>query len=439
MKAMENRETVLSKVEGRRSAGQHQGAVMKQGWQTKTLGDVCSLLNRGISPAYLEEGGVCVLNQKCIRDHEVSYEPSRRHDPTAKKVAAERFIQFGDVLVNSTGTGTLGRVAQVRDEPEEATTVDSHVTIVRPKPGLFHLDFFGYMLVVIEDAIKEAGEGCGGQTELARSVLAERFSVSYPESLAEQQRIVGLLDEAFEGIATAKANAEKNLQNARALFESHLQSVFTQRGPGWVETTLEEVLTLQPQNGWSPPAANHATSGTPVLTLSSVTGFVFRPNKLKYTSAKTDPKARYWIQNGDLLITRSNTPELVGHVAIASGIEGSTIYPDLIMRMNPMPDRALTKFLYYQLRTPELRTEIMGRAQGANPTMKKISNGAVKTLPISVPPIATQQAIVAKLEALTEETQSLARLYERKLAALEALKKSLLHQAFTGKLQRLLD
>ena len=139
---------------------------MKKGWQTKKLGDVCSLLNRGISPEYLGKGGVCVLNQKCIRDHEVSYEPSRRHDSKAKKVAEERFIQLGDVLVNSTGTGTLGRVAQVRDKPEEATTVDSHVTIVRPKPGLFHLDFFGYMLAVIEDAIKEAGEGCGGQTNL---------------------------------------------------------------------------------------------------------------------------------------------------------------------------------------------------------------------------------------------------------------------------------
>ena len=104
------------------------------------------------------------------------------------------------------------------------------------------------------------------------------------------------------------------------------------------------------------------------------------------------------------------------------------------MRMNPMPDRALTEFLYYQLRTPVLRAEIMGRAQGANPTMKKISNGAVKTLPIAVPSIATQQAIVETLDALTEETQRLASLYERKLAAREALKKSLLHQAFAGAL-----
>ena len=61
--------------------------------------------------------------------------------------------------------------------------------------------------------------------------------------LAEQQRIVGLLDEAFEGLATAKAKAEKNLQNARALFESHLQSVFTQRGAGWKQKTLEEIAT----------------------------------------------------------------------------------------------------------------------------------------------------------------------------------------------------
>ena len=290
------------------------------------------------------------------------------------------------------------------------------------------------MLIVIEDAIKEAGEGCGGQTELARATLAEKFSVHYPEPLAEQKRIVGILDEAFDGIATAKANTEKNLQNARALFESHLESVFSRRGPGWVESTLESVLAVQPQNGWSPPAVNHSDSGTPVLTLSSVTGFTFRPDKTKFTSAPTNSQRHYWVKNGDLLITRSNTPELVGHVAIASGIAKPTIYPDLIMRMNPLPDRMMTEFLYYQLRSPLLRKEITGRAQGANPTMKKISNGAVRSLPIAVPSITTQRAIVKTLCSLTEETQRLEAIYREKLAALEALRKSLLHQAFSGQL-----
>ena len=190
------------------------GAPMKAGWTTGPLGELCSFLNRGIWPRYLDVGGICVLNQKCVREHRVSFDPSRRHDAATKKVANDRLLQAGDVLVNSTGTGTLGRVAQLRDDPPEPTTVDSHVTIVRPMPKKFRPEFFGYMMVVIEEAIKKAGEGCGGQTELARATLAEKFLLSYPESLGEQERIVCILDDAFERIATAKAHAEKNLQNA---------------------------------------------------------------------------------------------------------------------------------------------------------------------------------------------------------------------------------
>jgi type I restriction enzyme S subunit len=300
-----------------------------------------------------------------------------------------------------------------------------------PRTQITH-KFLYYYLSSIVDLLNSLGTGATFK-ELSGGKLKE-VHVPVPP-LSEQQQIVELLDDALDGLATAKVNAEKNLDYARAIFESHLQSVFTQRGPGWVETTLEKVLTVQPQNGWSPPAANHSAAGTPVLTLTSVTGFRFRPDKRKFTSAPTDPRRNYWIKNGDFLITRSNTPELVGHVAIASGIAEPTIYPDLIMRMNPAPDRMMTEFLYYQMRSPALRKEIMGRAQGANPTMKKISNGAVKTLPISVPSISTQKAIVKTLDALTEDTQRLAHVYEQKLAALEKLKKSLLHEAFTGQLR----
>ena len=80
----------------------------------------------------------------------------------------------------------------------------------------------------------------GDIRQLSTAKLHRQIPLPFPP-LPEQQRIVGILDEAFEGIATAKANAEKNLQNARALFESHLQSVFTQRGKGWVERQLGEV------------------------------------------------------------------------------------------------------------------------------------------------------------------------------------------------------
>ncbi len=253
--------------------------------------------------------------------------------------------------------------------------------------------------------------------------------------LPEQQRIVGILDEAFEGIATAKANAEKNLKNARALFESYLQSVFMKRGEGWVDKKLEKVLCR--------PTANVGQGNSESPRNSKASSDAFFGHRIPLQAgeinasllrASTDSRRNYWVRNGDFLITRSNTPELVGHVAIASKISGPTIYPDLIMRMNPVPDRMLTEFLYYQMRSPSLRKEIIGRAQGANPTMKKISNSAVKTLPIAVPPIATQRTIVEALNDLTEETQRLESIYQRKIAALDELKKSLLHKAFAGEL-----
>jgi type I restriction enzyme S subunit len=86
------------------------------------------------------------------------------------------------------------------------------------------------------------------------------------------------------------------------------------------------------------------------------------------------------------------------------------------------------------MRTPALRSEVSDRAQGANPTMKKISNGAVRTLPIFVPPIHEQRRVVVQLDALAAETQRLESIYQQKLAALSELKKSLLHEAFTGQL-----
>ncbi len=399
---------------------------MKVGWQTKKLGEVCDFLNRGISPKYLEEGGVCVLNQKCIREHAVNYDLARRHDAQVKSVSEERYVQLGDVLVNSTGTGTLGRVAQVREEPVEPTTVDSHVTIVRPQTGMFHLDFFGYMLIVIEEAIKEAGEGCGGQTELARSVLAERFSVNYPNSISEQQRIVGILDDAFDGIATAKANAEHNLQNARALFESHLQSVFTQRGEGWMEKRIEEIGITQ--TGSTPKTSDKKNFGD------------FIPF-VKPADFNTDGSLNY--ENDGLSEQGFVQARKVSEGSVLMVCIGATIgkcgWCDRDITTNQQTN-ALTptegasfKFIYYQMLTEDFQRRVIhGSGQATLPIINKSKWSA---LTVWLPPtLDEQEQIVAKLDALREETQRLESLYQRKLAALAELKKSLLHQAFSGAL-----
>ncbi len=379
---------------------------MQKGWQTKKLGDVCAFLNRGLSPAYLEQGGIRVLNQKCIRNHAVGFELSRRHDPKSKKVSEDRLIRAGDVLVNSTGTGTLGRVAQVRSEPDEATTVDSHITIVRPRPGQFYVSFFGYMLVAIEDLIKEAGEGCGGQTELTRSVLADRFSVSYPESLAEQQRIVALLDEAFAGLATAQAHAERNLRNARALFESHLNAVFTQRGEGWVERKLGEICIVD----WG---------NTDLTKKSYVEGGAF----LAVSAAGCDGRIGH--------------KEHSKHTPVLSAIGaqcGRMFLPDEdftaiknTITLTPREGLCTGRFLYRLLTHVELPKR--GAAQPF------IAKGDIQAFSVSMPEsLSAQTEIEAALAGLHAETHRLTRLYEQKLAALAALKQSFLHQAFSGAL-----
>lgn len=142
---------------------------MPKGWHASTLGEQCVYLNRGISPKYIDDGGVLVLNQKCIRDFSLDPSKGRRHDPNQRNVSG-RELQLGDVLVNSTGVGTLGRVAQVL-QLDEPTIVDSHVTVVRSGPKL-NSEYLGQWFVTKQPDIEAMGEGSTGQTELSRGKLA---------------------------------------------------------------------------------------------------------------------------------------------------------------------------------------------------------------------------------------------------------------------------
>ncbi len=123
-------------------------------------------------------------------------------------------------------------------------------------------EFLFYQLLHLQPEI--AGKQGAVFASISKSEIEALFIAFVP--LPEQQRIVGILDEAFEGIATAKANAEKNLQNARALFESHLQSVFTQRGEGWVETTTRRVCDSLHRLSMARPSLRRPTSGITCLS-----------------------------------------------------------------------------------------------------------------------------------------------------------------------------
>jgi type I restriction enzyme S subunit len=154
---------------------------LPEGWEKVTLRDVTNYINRGISPNYAENTDRQVINQKCIRDNKLNLELARQH---ATQYGVDKAVRFGDVLVNSTGVGTLGRVAQVYDELTNYT-VDSHVTIVRPN-NTVQVDYFGLYLFGLQPYFDQMGVGATGQTELSRERIANAQFVLPPLALQEQ-------------------------------------------------------------------------------------------------------------------------------------------------------------------------------------------------------------------------------------------------------------
>lgn len=230
--------------------------------------------------------------------------------------------------------------------------------------------------------------------------LLKELEIKYPDQ-AEQHRIVTLLDEAFAGIATAKANAEKSLQNARALFDSHLQSVFTERGEGWVETTVGDQLTLQ--RGFDITKDQQGDGDVPVVSSGGVKSF-------HDTAMAKAP---------GVVIGRKGTLGKCFYIDRDYWPHDTTLWVKDFKGNEP-------RFVYYLLLGLHVKRLDSGTA---NPALNR---NQVHPIRISWPPLPQQQDLIRRFDSLAEETQRLESLYQRKFTALDALKKSLLHQAFSG-------
>lgn len=160
--------------------------ILPENWKITTIDAISSLVTRGIAPKYDDSSDQIVLNQKCIRDHTIDISLSRRHLP--KKIN-EKWISKGDLLINSTGTGTLGRVAQVWFEANNMT-VDSHVTIVRPKDPILQ-SYIGFWGLSHESEIEAQHTGSTGQTELPRDrVKAMELPLPDEDTLSKFDELV---------------------------------------------------------------------------------------------------------------------------------------------------------------------------------------------------------------------------------------------------------
>ena len=375
---------------------------MKKGWQTKNLGDLCDVVGGGTPPKDKPAFYSGDIPWATVRDmrQDVITETEFRITKDAVKSSATNIIPSGNVVI-ATRVG-LGKVCLIAQD----TAINQDLRGIIPHGDkTLVVRYLYWWLKSIADVI--VAEGTGATVQGVKLPFVKSLQIPVPP-LAEQQRIVGLLDEAFEGLATAKANAEKNLQNARALFESHLHSVFTQRGPGWVEKRLESLGEIRTGKR----DANHQVENGP---------YPF------YTCAFGQFKSPTFSFDGPSIILPGNGAN-VGKVFFHDGkfeaYQRTYVVNELSQSINP-------RFLYFcfSANWPGwIATKQFGSATNY------IVVGDLKAFPVPTPSLPVQEATVEQLESFTEETQRLARLYERKHAALEALKKSLLHQAFTGAL-----
>lgn len=177
-------------------------------WLEKTLGEVTAFIAKGIAPKYTaeeNENTIRVLNQKCNRNFEISYNESRIHDCEKKKVPVDKLLRAGDVLINSTGTGTAGRVAQIV-EVTVPTTIDGHMILIRPSEELDPI-YYGYAVKSFQSQIEGLAEGSTGQTEINRRRLQDEVIIRYPIDKLVQKNIGSFLASIDEKI---KINKEIN-------------------------------------------------------------------------------------------------------------------------------------------------------------------------------------------------------------------------------------
>ena len=194
---------------------------MKSKWEEVPLRNLVGFISKGIAPSYAEyesDYTIRVLNQKCNRNYRINYAESRLHDLRIKKVPVERFVHENDVLINSTGTGTAGRIAQIGKVPCK-TTVDGHMIILRTN-GKVTQKFLGYALKAHQKEILQLDEGSTGQTELNRDRLLDEIKIRYPESQAEQDCIVVLLEQLDNKLLVNQGINDHLQQQAFSVFDN---------------------------------------------------------------------------------------------------------------------------------------------------------------------------------------------------------------------------
>lgn len=392
----------------------------KKNWQIKKLGEICDLYSglwKGKVPPYIKIGVIRNTNftkEGKLNDSDIAYLN------VEKRQYEKRKLIYGDIILEKSGGGPkqpVGRVI-IFDKQKGNFSFSNFTSVIRIKNSneldfnfLHKFLFFSYISGITESMQRRS-------TGIRNLQLKEykQIQISFP-SLSEQRRIVRILDEVFEKVAKAKESAEKNLQNAKEVFESYLRNVFANPGTDWEEERLGEVCKVIA--GQSPEGRFYNQSGK---------GMPFYQGKKEFRekyigkpiiwTTKTTKEA----QKGDILMS-VRAP--VGPINFAT--EKICIGRGLTaIRSNKEINK---DFLFYNLLSKA--KEIVGNVGAVFASINKTN---IESLIIFLPSLSTQKTIVAKLDALSAGTKKLEGIYRQKLADLEELKKSVLKRAFNGEL-----
>lgn len=277
---------------------------MKTIWKMDVLQDLISFYGKGIVPQYVDQkncDAIWVLNQKCNTNHKISYDKARYTDIKHKPVSQERYLRIGDIIINATGYGTAGRVAQV-DNLIGDTTVDSHMIIIRANYNKVHPKYLAYYMMHNQATIESYAEGSTGQTEISKNRLCYEFKVRYPD-LETQKKIAKVLS-ALDDKIELNNQINKNLEEqANALFER--QFINNDNLPvNWTQGCLLDIADylngLAMQN--FRPSDNEI--GLPVLKIKEL-----RQGLCDDNSELCSPsiKSEYIVHDGDVIFSWSGS------------------------------------------------------------------------------------------------------------------------------------
>lgn len=402
---------------------------MKEGWEIKRLESAVEF-QRGLTYSKRDEVDfsdniVLRSNNVDLIKNELDFKELKYINP-AIKVQESKKVKNGSLLI-CTANGSkshLGKVALINDDYNYA--FGGFMGQITPKDKL-ESKFLFYLMISAnyKKFINELSDGAN-INNLKFSDLGQ-FEIPLPP-LPEQQRIVSILDECFAAIAKAKANAEQNLKNAKELFESYLQGVFENKGEGWEEKKIKEI-SIEFARGKSKhrPRGDESLLGGkyPLIQTGDISNADHWINEYSQTyNEKGLAQSKLWAK-GTICIA------IVGaNVAETAILNFDSCFPDSVIGIQVNPQRANNEYVEYLLQSFKSYLKEKGKGTARD----NINLGTFENQKFPFPSLKEQQTIVRQLDALRAETQKLEAMYQKKIADLEELKKSILQKAFAGEL-----